>query len=810
MKLTVNNNARYKIASFKNDIKRTRNVSFGAADPNFVNRFFQKTVSKVDGSVVYSNPKVIASAIDSVLGEDFFAKNLQNIGVDVESGANEILIKDSSFIVDFYKTIKYPFVDLPLDLANFFFGNMKKVSFLKDLSERVLNTKLLKKRADFVQREKSIETVKNILNAFAKSDAVAKTGEQAGSYSVEKCLEAFKNDAVSNLSKVPKNYNSRDERTLNRAMTSTVSAFWGANDFYNISMLQKDDKKEAKKASNSRLKQELTRMGFNSVTTFFTLGVLNKYTKNSLPFTVATIVGSAFLAEVASRIINKVPLKPLSPKKAEKIAKEKKHENKTQQNDAPVNNAKEKNTASSPTFKNKYNLEHNNAFARFAGKDGSFSAINVLMDNTAKTTCPSTAPSAKKHKKADIKLILAGVFGISSILYFLSNALKGKYSKAMALKSFTSNNLNRFKDYLERDISLDKQVSKYISDNVIENLGKKTHEGILGGISKAVNTIGNAFKNITNKKVKISKKDMTANIDSILNTEEGQKIKTFLEVCKEQLNKSIEDKGEIAEVFVKRNIISGFADGFKKIFDTLKLILTAPAALLDGAIDKIFFKESRELYNKVAKKLNNKAEIQDDALKSLYKIFKKYGTTPKAVKEIKKSMRVFNSGTETSEIANYSRAFVTLISSYFFVNDYYNKVLIESEGKNIEEAQEERKERIAHKLSNFVVNGTLMNVFNSVFNKSLNNSLIQATLIAGATEMTNEFLVRKSICQPTGKMKSKDDIIEWEEKQISKKGIVGAWSRIFRKITGKKTLTEKAHIDIKKEKELKEQKAKNA
>ena len=99
-----------------------------------------------------------------------------------------------------------------------------------------------------------------------------------------------------------------------------------------------------------------------------------------------------------------------------------------------------------------------------------------------------------------------------------------------------------------------------------------------------------------------------------------------------------------------------------------------------------------------------------------------------------------------------------------------------------------------------------MNIFNSVFVKALNNSLTQATLIAGATEMTNEFLVRKSICQPVRKMKSRDEIIEWEDKQTSKKGLMGAWSRFFKKITGKKTLTEKAHIDIKKEKQ---EKAKN-
>ena len=99
-----------------------------------------------------------------------------------------------------------------------------------------------------------------------------------------------------------------------------------------------------------------------------------------------------------------------------------------------------------------------------------------------------------------------------------------------------------------------------------------------------------------------------------------------------------------------------------------------------------------------------------------------------------------------------------------------------------------------------------MNTFNSIGKSLLNRSLLGATAIATVTEMTNEFLVRKSICQPVSKMNSREEILKYEEEQTNKKGLMGAWSRFFRKITGKKTLTQKAGLNNKKPQETKTQK----
>ena len=153
---------------------------------------------------------------------------------------------------------------------------------------------------------------------------------------------------------------------------------------------------------------------------------------------------------------------------------------------------------------------------------------------------------------------------------------------------------------------------------------------------------------------------------------------------------------------------------------------------------------------------------------------------------------------ETGDLANLSRTMVTAIGTWFFVNDYKNSVLIESEGKNVKGAKEEAKERIWHKAFNFVFNGTLMNVFNTTFGPIVNGSLLGAAAVATATEITNESLIRKSLNQPALPQKSKQSIIDYEIEQANKTGFWGAWSRAFKKLTGKKSLTQKAGIDIKK------------
>ena len=133
---------------------------------------------------------------------------------------------------------------------------------------------------------------------------------------LNKFTTKFEDVITSNGTKIKKGYATRDERTLNRIVTSCVSAMYAGWDFYNISMLEKDNKKDAKEAQKGRLKQELTRMAFNESVTLLALGALDRYTKRSIVLNSIVIAGGALIAEIASRLMSGTPLKSLTPQEA--------------------------------------------------------------------------------------------------------------------------------------------------------------------------------------------------------------------------------------------------------------------------------------------------------------------------------------------------------------------------------------------------------------------------------------------------------------------------------------------------------------
>lgn len=743
MNLGLNNynNLRYKKQDYGNN-----NLSFKGKTLQYSAGDFEKIVHNVD----------------NVLGNDkFFSARLNSAGIKPEKGM--VTIKDEGLFEGIYKTIKYPFVDMPLDIANWALRGLQKTP-LKNGAEKLSQNSLLQKRATTVEQQKSYRLVQDLLTEYFPN-----------SESIEKNTGAFKNKVTSGITQTVKNYESRDERTLNRMATSTVSAIYSGRDFYNISMLQKDDSEEAKKAEKSRFKQEMTRMLFSAGMTFVTLGALDKYVKKNIVANSLVIALSALVSEVGSRLLSHTPLRPLTPEQAAKIAQKKNNEKPQKQEvEAPKPNTTQLN------FKG----NQKEIFSQFASADGSFASLNAIKNEEIKPQ----ASESKKSSSTLKKVALAAA--ASSGVYLLSKGVKGEFAAKIAKRNLYNANQEKISDFINGKTSeIASDITKSISD--IANKQSETQNKF---------NIFDKFKDLlTTKKQTIQLKDLRTNIENLKNSKEGAEISNLLDEYSAHVDKLME-KGDTVDTKVDRFLIPGVYNGVTKIFKTVYQILSAPGAMINGVIDKLFFKNSENAVSKINKMTSQKSSknYKKEAAE-LTKLWKKYNkadanNNEKIVEQIKKATRRFETGAETGELANLSRTMVTAISTYFFVNDYTNKVLIESQGRDVDKAKEERNERIAHKLSNFVINGTLMNLFNSVFKVPLNSSLIKATAIAAATETTNEFLVRKSICQPVGRKHSKEEIVKYEEEQLNKKGLMGSWSRLFRKLTGKKTLTQKAGI----------------
>ena len=743
-----------------NQTPLNNNLNFGA---NITKNFDPKTAK-----VVYENASELIEKIENSLGKGYFSDMLEKGEVAFDKVKNTLSYTDRTLKYDARRTLT-ELIETPIRIINAAADKVSgenKPEFLKTWSKNH-------------SKQKAFNSALDILDEFI--NPAVKSGKKATKLEIdpEKCSEIFKNTISSNITKIKKNYESRDERTLNRIVTATVSALYSADDFYNISMLQKNDDKEAKKSHKKRFNQEIKRMATSALFTFISLGMLDRYTKKNIFLNALVIAGSTLLAEIISRVSEGNSLVPLTPKQAAlKAQKEKGIKNVQAQND----NAKT-NVAFKANLKDEKEI-----FKNFAREDGSFATIEALNKT-------ETSQKPKKAKKTNIIAYIFAAFAAASTFYLAAKKIKGDFDYNKAKAAFC-------KKY-ENSLEYNKVTDEMIQD--LKAISKEYKER-----SEKFEPLAKLKTLITKKKVKTDLAELEKKITKLKRTKEGRKISDVLDIYLEHIatfkdKKTNKFTNPVIESEVDILGISGLYSGLTKIIETVYTILSLPGA----AIMSLLNRKNADACKTFDKLLEQNAPKYKKELTELNKIFHNTENGRRLfknriednntyiAKEIGRRARNVEIGAETGDLANISRTMVTAITTYFFVNDYRNRVLIESEGKDVEGANEEAKERLMHKLSNFVINGTLMNTFNNVFKGPLNDKLINAAIVAGATETTNEFLVRKSICSPIGKKSSRQAIIDYEQEQMNKDGFMGWWTRTFRKLTGKKSLTQKAGIDIK-------------
>ena len=126
MKLAPDNNIRYYLDNIAKKPILKNKYPHNFKPVNFKGSF-EKLIKK-GGDVVYTNIGEITEKVDSILGDNFLKGKFQKLNINIDS-LQEYTIKDSSIIVDIFKTLKYPFVDLPLDLTNSILKCAKKIPF---------------------------------------------------------------------------------------------------------------------------------------------------------------------------------------------------------------------------------------------------------------------------------------------------------------------------------------------------------------------------------------------------------------------------------------------------------------------------------------------------------------------------------------------------------------------------------------------------------------------------------------------------------------------------------------------------------
>ncbi len=828
----------------------TKTASAASGTMSGAKKFFAKHFM-TQGPVVSDYSKFL-NETDALIGDNFLKSRIEEFQrLKGKDASRFIEIKDNTLIIYDRKvggkllSGLLDVLQLPLDILGAGTKALSNAPFIKGTkaSDALKNIPVLKKRADN----------KASMDLYYKIKGAA----QASGNPLELRHLIISTPKESSIG----NYNTKDERGLNRLATGAVSSFFVGMDFHNLVMYEKNDKKEAKEAGKKRRNRELMRIGINAFMTYSVLGAFSSYASKSKKFACAAIAGSALFAEVITRLISKTPLVPLTPEGAKKYNEKQRQKGKIPPAAAqdPPNNENKGTLSFKNTILDKNTPEVFKKFASYETLLKEKTASKEFLPQQSNNILNPEADKSKKNKSPITLGRVAAAAAVAAAVNLLTGAAKAKFPK-----------IDSFAISIEDKIS--KLYKKYSSKDLIVN--SKTLQSLLKGFDdKSSNSIKEAYARILNVKfTEFEAQKLTDDsMEKLIHVIPENKIfeKAFKRTSSDAAQKYIEElsaknpdgdfsdlekilKQEIADISDLRLLKEGdtklsnyqkfksidfkidydnpeIIDGIKyygikdgvynfgaiketkiKIlldalsypFKAVKNILTVPGDLIKKALHIPTGKELREL-RKMQNKKKEPFPIPD--IGELYKdcavMLKKYEGGKITKEEFLKYINNVNTkllNTDTTprypqtSLASLSRNFVTLITSYFFINDFRNEVLIQSNGENIQKAKEVTNERIAHKLSNFVLNKFFMELFNSTFQKYYLGSLLGATTVAAATEVTNESCVRASIGVPIGNRNSREEIEEFEKKHLEQKGLKGAYYRFMARVTGKKMLSQKS------------------
>lgn len=687
---------------------------------------------------------------------------------------DNIAIMEKTVFAKLIDGIAYPFYKMWLDIIMGTSNKLVKLNpNLFSSLEKIQDMSVFKKRAKEVE-------IENLYYQILGYAGINKDG-----------AKSLLDEANANIAKGCGNYNSAHERALNRLATGAVSALFVGNDFYNVSMYQTDSKTKSEESGNRRFWQEIQRIGASAFLTYSVLSAFSKYTRGMAGAIVA-LVAAQSSTELISRLSSGMPIVPLTPEQA------KTYQFKGLQKSSENDDCEEQ-IIESKAVKGTFLRGGVEEYAKLVSNQNNqnktdipFKSLN-FDDKFVKST----------DKNNDVNNAIFQAYKNNNIKADKKHEEKGSSFVKVALLSFVTvvgggiiaailkHRFSKFKNLLETLGDETSALKTAIAD--------KNYMADKNDVEKFINAISDAgFPELAT-----SYRETLAN-------------KEFLETAAR-----VNNRGKL-EDFLYKNILKfnapSFAEGDKialgrdstwrkcitSPFDYITTFLRFPYYLTDKAITKIKAVKELNKLKELKKPEEPKSkyiertpkEKRNNSLSSIRNLYDKmHGEMDSPDFKQKLEKAIFNSyNSETrqkyssSDLAMYSRVFVTLISTYFFVNDFRNRVLIDSKGKDLQRASEVTNERVGQKVFNLFTNSFWMSLFNNAFHKIYQNSLVGAVSIAAVTEVFNETFLRKMIGVPILKKESREEIEDFEYKTYNSPGPIGEWTRKFSEATGKKQI----------------------
>lgn len=719
---SLQNNTGAVFSPLKNKNQSKNEVSFKGAS-NFKKLFTSEPIKFVIGTDEFQK---INSAIDGKLSKytDEALEFVKSGKFDKKfelKGGSEFIFEDKSLPKKFAGKVSHLFSTAWVDVANSTIEKLQKTKLMQnsEVLNNIKNAPLLTNRRKVVAANEVFGAIHGILE---KSTSLDKNGARILDSSKVGKLKDTYSEAFGSKSG---NYSIETERAFNKIACGLVSGSFAARDFYNISRYHTDDDKSSKKAQHKRLRQELFRSGINALLLYTGMGALSKYTNNSRPIAIATLVGTTLVAELGSRAINKTPLLPLTPEQAKKIHQKKysktKQDEKTPLKENFVEYASLNNIVKTP-----------NAVESFKTKTASGEI--KLQDEASALSFKSNKNEKKKDNKAfkNVLKIFGALFTAGASAAFLKYNFRG-------FDSFLTTAKKSCGDAYNKMVTREVEVPKEKMDKLLKKLTE------IGNEDMAKEYKGTLSKGPSDLSYKIATKK--------------SKIKPFVDVLLFPINFVMK-----APKFGMRTV-----DRFIK-----------PDAKINPKKTTEVAENVLAMYKKLRNKTDSKTFEND------------------VEKIVKRTLSINTSGQDNRALLKDFLFFNTLIPSYFFVNDFRNHELIESNGQDEERISTTTKTKVGQRVINYFSNSFFVNLFSGLFGNAFNSSIPAATLITAATELSNETTIRKLIGVPTKKM-SKQQIINFEENNYYSQGLKGKYMRFISDLTGKKPLGKKAEDQKKKE-----------
>jgi hypothetical protein len=149
---------------------------------------------------------------------------------------------------------------------------------------------------------------------------------------------------------------------------------------------------------------------------------------------------------------------------------------------------------------------------------------------------------------------------------------------------------------------------------------------------------------------------------------------------------------------------------------------------------------------------------------------------------------------KNSELSVVVKTAQSAFTSGFLIADNYNMVMIDSQGKDKDLAEQKAKERAMQRGARPTYEALILKMVNDIFEGPYNASLLAALGIAGGLRIITEMVERKAVGLPLGES-TQDEIKENEKIHMSATGIKGSYFRTMAKLAGKKSFAEKQKND---------------